>query len=225
MPDQRRHRIEHDIGVVAKHGVEGFRCGAERNVQQIDLGALLEQLAGEMLGGSKARTCEHDLAGMFFGVGDQFLDVVGRKIRSRHDHQAGGRDLAHRREGGVGVVGHFLRRHGGDDLACGHDAERVAVGNGARDHVIAQDAAGAGLVLDHHGLAEFGLHRVRENAADDVGAAARAERDDEMNWPLRKILGERKTGDARGRNQSGGEREQELLHDDPPHDAAAKLRV
>jgi hypothetical protein len=42
MPDQRRHRIEHDIGVLAKNRVDGFRRGAERNMQQVDFRNLLE---------------------------------------------------------------------------------------------------------------------------------------------------------------------------------------
>ena len=141
-------------------------------MQQVDFGDLLEHFAGEMLGGGKAGAGEHDLAGMVLGVGDQFLDVAGREIRPRHDHQAGGGDLADRGESGVGVVGHVLLGDRGDDLTRGHDSERVAVGRRLGDHVIAQDAARAGLVFDDERLAEPALHRVGENAANDIGAAA-----------------------------------------------------
>src|SRR3972149_347937 len=49
-------------------------------------------------------------------------------------------------------------------------------GRGFRDHIVSYDAAGAGLVFDDHRLAELGLHRFRQYAADDVGAAAGPER-------------------------------------------------
>ena len=144
-------------------------------MQQVDVCDLLEHFAGKMLGGGKAGAGEHDLAGMVLGVGHQLLHVVGGEIRTRHDHQAGGGNLPNRREGRVGVVGHVLLGDGGDDLTRGHDSERVAVGRRLGDHVIAQDAARTRLVFDDERLAEPALHRVGENAADDVGAAARPE--------------------------------------------------
>src|SRR5665213_1713931 len=216
LADHRRHRVKHDVGMLAEHRVEGFRRGAERHVQQIDLGGLLEHLAGEMLGGGKARTGEHDLAGMLLGVSDQLLDVVGREIRPRHDHQAGSRYLADRRKRGQHVVRHLLGGDGGDNLARGHDSDRVTVGRGARDIVVAQDATGARFVFDDDGLAELGLHRIRQDAADDVGAAAGPERDDHVDGTLRKVLRWRGS-DAQ---QQSGEREPKLLHDILPRPVA-----
>ncbi len=106
-------------------------------------------------------------------------------------------------------MGHLLRGDGRDDLARGHDADRVAVGRGARDDIIAEDAAGARLIFDHHRLAELGLHRIRQDAGDDVGAAAGPERDDEMDRSLRKIL----RGRGNHGQQQSGEHEPEFFHD------------
>ena len=188
LPDQRGDRVEQHVGMFAEHGVDRLRRSLERHVQQIHLGGLLEHFAGEMLGGGKAGARKYDLARIGLGRGDQLFHAVGRKIRARHDQQAGGGNLADRGKGRQRVVAHVLSRDGGDDLAGGHDAERVAVGRGVRDHFIADDAAGAGLVLNHHRLAEFALHRVSQDAADDVGAAARTKGNNETDRLLRPVL-------------------------------------
>jgi hypothetical protein len=54
-----------------------------------------------------------------------------------------------------------------------------------RDQFVTEDAAGAGLVFDDHRLAEPVLHRVRENAPDNVGAATGAEGNDDVDGLLR----------------------------------------
>ena len=157
---------------------------------RLTFGALLEHLAGKMLGGGKTRARKNDLARIGFGCGDQFLHIVGRKIRTRDDEQAGSRDLPDRRKSGQGVIAHIFPGDGGNDLARGHDAERVAVGLGNGHRFIADDATGTRLVLDDDRLAQPGLHRIAQNAPDDVGAAAWPERYDDANWPLRPFLGE-----------------------------------
>ena len=180
-------------------------------MEQIHAGNLLEQFAGEMLGGGKARAREHDLARIGLGGLDQLFHIVGGKIRPRHDQKARARDLRHRRQCG-GVVRHVLARHRGDDLARGHDAERVAVGRGVRDQLIAEDAAGARLVLDDDRLAEPLLHGVGEDAADDVGAAAGAERDDDMDRLRRPVLRRRGLCGC-DQAQRRGERQHLLFHE------------
>ncbi len=156
-------------------------------MQKVDACDLIEQFAGEMLRGGKARTGEDNLAGIGFGLLDELFDIIGRKIRTRHDQEARARDLRHRRQR-RGVVRHLLARDRGDDLARRHDAERVTVGHGFRDQFVAENAAGARLVLDNDRLAEPVLHRVGKNAPDNVGAAAGAERDDDADRLLRPLL-------------------------------------
>src|SRR5207247_937642 len=74
------------------------------------------------------------------------------------------------------------------DLARGHDAERVAVLVRARDGLITQRAGGTRPVFDHHRLAEFVLQGLCDDAANDIGAAAGSERDDDAHRPLRPVL-------------------------------------
>jgi hypothetical protein len=94
---------------------------------------------------------------------------------------SGRRHQRHRIERGKRVVAQRLVHHGGDDLAGGHHAERVAVLVGAGDRLVAEGAGGAGPVLDHDRLAELFLQRLRDDAADDVGAAAGSERHDDAD--------------------------------------------
>ena len=160
-------------------------------------GGLTEQRRGHVLGGAKARCGDRQLAGIGFRGGDQILDVVCREIRSGHDDESGGGDLPDRIECRELVVGHRLPQHRPDGLARGHDAERVAILGGARDRLVAHNAAGAGAVFDHDRLAEFLLHSLRQDAADNVGAAAGPEGDDDADRCLRPFLALSGRGKAR----------------------------
>jgi hypothetical protein len=93
----------------------------------------------------------------------------------RDYQQARSCNLADGSESGQSVVAHVLSRDRGDDLTGRHDAQRVAIGIRIRDGFIADDAAGAGLVFNHHRLAQLRLHRICEDAADDVGTTAGTE--------------------------------------------------
>ncbi len=157
-------------------------------MQDVDAGGLPKEFAGEMLRGAEAGAGEGELAGIGLGGGDQLLDVIGGKIGARHDDQAGGCDLRDRIECGERIVAQRLVHDRGDDLARGHDAERIAVLLGAGDGLVAQRAGGARTVFDHHGLAELLLQRLRDDAADDVGAAAGPERHNHAHAALRPIL-------------------------------------
>jgi len=93
----------------------------------------------------------------------------------RDDDQAGGCDHRYRIERCQRVVAQRLVHHARNDLAGGHYAERVAVLVGARDRFIAERAGGTRPVLDHDRLPELFLQRLRDDAADDVGAATGSE--------------------------------------------------
>jgi hypothetical protein len=61
------------------------------------------------------------------------------------------------------------------------DAQGVAIGCGARNHLGADGATSTATVLDHHRLTEFTRHALGGNAADDVGRAARRKRNDQLH--------------------------------------------
>jgi len=59
----------------------------------------------------------------------------------------------------------------------------VAVGSRLGDRVRADRAARPAAVLDHRGLAQGLGHALRDQARDDVGRAARGERNDDAHGP------------------------------------------
>src|ERR1700730_5718421 len=203
LADQRGTRVEQHVDLAARDRGDRLGRGAERHVQHLDAGRLHEQLGGEVLGRTEARAREHDLFRLGPCLGDQALHVVGGEIRARDDQEARGRELRHRLERRERVVAQALVDGGGDDLPRRHDAERVAVLLGAGDELVAERAGGAGLVLDHERLAEPLLQRLADDAADDVGAAPRAEADDDAHRALRPLLGERRCAQGHGRNRGG----------------------
>ena len=69
------------------------------------------------------------------------------------------------------------------------EKQRVAVGRRAHDHVGAERATGAALVLDVDLLAEFVGEIMRSEAADDVDGTARREGNDEPDRPRRIAVG------------------------------------
>ena len=93
LPQHARHGIEQHIHLLAHQCADRFGRGAERYVHDIDAGGLVEQRRGHVLGGAEAGRRERQLAGIGLRGGDQILDGVAGKVRSRHDDEAGGRDL------------------------------------------------------------------------------------------------------------------------------------
>ena len=226
-----RDRVEQHVHLLAEQRRDCLGRGAEGHVQHLYAGGLREQFASEMLRGAEARARERDLARIGLGGGDQFLHVLGRKVRPRHDDQAGRGDLHHRIERRLLIVAHRLVHDRRDDLPGGHDAHGVAIFVGASDRFVAEHAGGARPVLDHDRLAELFLQRRRDNAADDIAPAAGPERDDQTDGPLRPFLRHRvdraaqQYGAGTGKNVTS--REHQLSSLDPkdnPWDMWPRLR-
>src|SRR4029450_8354967 len=116
LAQHRGNRVEQYVDLLAEDRGDRLGRGAERHVQDVDVGGLPEQLAGEMLRGAEAGAGEGELAGIGFGGGDQLLDVIGREVRARDDDQAGGCNLRHRIERGERVVAQRLVHDRSDDL-------------------------------------------------------------------------------------------------------------
>ena len=143
------------------------------NVDDVDAGDHLEELAGEMRGGAVAAGGIGERAGLRFCERDQLLHRLRRHRRMEdEDHRRGG-EVNHRREVLQAVI----------------DGEhRVAVRRRPRDELGADDAARAGPVLDDELLAERGAELGREDADENVGAAAGREWHDQADRPRRIIL-------------------------------------
>jgi hypothetical protein len=87
------------------------------------------------------------------------------------------------------LAARFARQRGdadGDCVGAGiGEAERIAVWIGAGDLLGAEAAAGADAVFHDELLAQAHRELLRDQAGDGVGAAARRERHDEADRPLR----------------------------------------
>jgi hypothetical protein len=156
--------------------------------------------SGEVLGRAVARAAEHQLAGAGLGGVDQLLHAFDRLVVAHHDDEARRGDLPDRVECLQRVEARRLGHHRRDDLARRHDAERVAILGRVGDRLVAEQPASAGPVLDHDRLAKLFLHALADDAADDVGAAAGAERNDDLDG-LGGVVLRSRGGGQRGQHE------------------------
>jgi hypothetical protein len=78
-----------------------------------------------------------------------------------------------------------------DERAVDRHQQRVAVGRGLRDDLGADDGVGARPVVDDDLLAQIFAHLLADEAAEEIGGAARRERNDERDLARRIGLGGR----------------------------------
>ena len=103
--------------------------------------------------------------------GQQFRHVVHRHVRMHHQDEGLPRDQGERDEIRHRVM-RELRVDGlHDGVVVGAEEDRVAIRRRALEGRARHRAAGAGDVLRHHRAAEQRAHRLRQDAADDVGDA------------------------------------------------------
>jgi hypothetical protein len=127
------------------------------------------------------------LPGFRFCVGDQFLHRIGRDRRIDGEHVRHTGDQHHRLE-----VFHVIERHLRIQArvdrvrADGAHQQRIAVGRTFRDQLGTDVATGARSVVDDERLPERFRQLLRDRARQDVGRAARRERDDDPHR-LRRI--------------------------------------
>ena len=133
------------------------------------------------------------LAGICPRVRDEAREIVRRQRRVHDEKVRRAADHGDRREVADRVV--LQLAHGGigavrADVA---DHQRVAVRSGARHRHRGNRAARAGRVLDHERLLHGARKLVADRAADEVEAAARLRRHDDLHR-LRRILSRRRRG-------------------------------
>ena len=137
---------------------------------------VLQEDAGDVAGRADTGIALRRLVGVGLEPRDQLAEVLRRHGSAGDDQERLSRDQRDRLEVLHQIVLERVDgavRHVGAPLA---DAERVAVGRRARDTADSDGAAGAGDVLDDHGLAQDLPHAFRHDAADHVGRSARRQR-------------------------------------------------
>ncbi|MNL32471.1 hypothetical protein D3C87_1543250 [compost metagenome] len=123
--------------------------------------------------------------------------LAGDQQEGRVDQQADTLEVPRRLIGQV-----FVHMRVERQVRNAADQHGVAVGRLLGDIAGCQDAVGAWPVLDHHGRLELARHVVGPQAADDVGAATRRLRHDQLDRLIR--IGRVGTGDKQARKPGGG---------------------
>ena len=155
-----------------------------------------------------------DLTGVSLAVVDEGLQigdaVVGRPLGVDGDGSGVGVDAAEGNVVLIGVLGH-VQGAVGSQLPGDH-ADGVAVGLRVGNGLVADDAAGAGLVVNGNGLAKLLLERGAEGAQAVVRAAAGSpgvDGGDALAGIIRGKSGGSEDGQGHHQNQGHGKK---LLH-------------
>ena len=152
------------------------RAALVRHVLHLDARDALEELAGQVLRRAVAARGERVLAGIRLHQRDELGDVLRRHARIDRRACSAARAISvigtkslHR------IVGQALVQRRVDRVRADRAAdERVAVRRRLRDEVRADAAAGAGPVLDDHGLAERDAAASRRPCARGCPSCRRA---------------------------------------------------
>ena len=200
--DQALHRAlrrHAERGVAGGETVRHRGAAAIGHVQQLDAGLEREPLDRELVDGAVARRAEGELAGLGLGLLDHVLDRGEAAARMREQQQRRDGDAGDGDQVLVRIVGRRRHQRGDGDEVAGGDEDRVAVRRRLGHGVDAERAAGAGAVLDHHGLAERLGELLADEARADIGDAAGRERHDDADGAAGPGLGRRGRGEQRAR--------------------------
>jgi hypothetical protein len=141
-------------------------------VRHLDTGELAEDLGREVPVVAYAGRAVRELGVRALGVLDEFLQRVDRQGRiDREEQAAAAREIGHRREVLLGVIGKLLLH-----VRVHHESgriheQRVSVRRRLRHRVGADDAVGARLVLDEERLPELRSELRGHDSRHDVRSA------------------------------------------------------
>ncbi|MCY1224749.1 hypothetical protein D9M72_369200 [compost metagenome] len=169
-------RGEHHIDLPAEQVRDGRAAAAIRNVVDIDLGHLLEQLTGQVRRSAGALRGVVELAGPGPGGCDQVLHGLDGAVRLHHQHIGG---AAHQHDGSeclLRIERQLPVQARIDRVGDRRHHQRVAVGRALGHRIGADDGAAARLVVDDDWLAQVLAHGDAHRPRQVVGAAARGER-------------------------------------------------
>ena len=137
-----------------------------------------------------------------------------RRMHDQHHRQRG--DLGDRREI-LDRIERHLGERGIGGKGEGGDQQRVTVGRCLGDRRRPDAAAGAGTIVDDHGLRPALGEALRHQARDVVGGAARDERNHQLDLLRRIILrGQRRSPTAQPQRQQGPQKPAALRMLRPP---------
>jgi hypothetical protein len=171
-------------------------------MHEIEAGHKLEQFTGDVLRAADAGRCHIDLAGIGFGILDEFRHRLGRKVRQNfHDqrnaeYSGNRRDIAHEVERKIG------KQRGIDRVLRIDQKQRVAIRRRAHDQLGRDIAGRARTHLDDKLLSEMLRKILRDEPGGDVGRTRGRLADDHLGRAGRII--ERHRAAVRERHRSDG---------------------
>ena len=157
-------------------------------MDDIDAGRHLEQFAAQVLEAADPGRGVVEKARLGLGQIDQLLDCMHRHIGIDGEHIGAGGQARDRDKVFDRIVG-FLVDNGIDRVRDRYHHKRIAVGRGFRRDVGSDHAAGAGAIVDEHGLPELLPELIGDDAANDVITAARRKWNDQPDRPRRIVVG------------------------------------
>ena len=197
------------VGIAAKSAVDvtAEQIGHHRaaalvgDVQHVDAGEHLQELAGEVVDGAGARRRERDRLGLRFRQRDELAEVLGGHRRMDDEHVRIARDERNRRQVLQRVERHLaaVQRRVGREVVRLQD-QRVAVRRRARDGFGRDQRVAARTVLDHDLLAHALRHLRGDDAREDVRSAAGRERHEHLDRLVRIVLRARRARQTQRRD-------------------------
>ncbi len=164
---------------------------AECHAGHLDAGLFLELLRQQFGHRSGADFSVIELARLRLGVSDEFLHRIGGR-RLRNDEGVIGLRNHRNRRKVFQLVGNLLVKMRVRRIDIRAQKKCVSVAR-LSEHVVERDhAGGAGLVLDHHRLAERGLQFLADDARRHVARSAGRKSDQHFDRPVWKVLRHRR---------------------------------
>jgi hypothetical protein len=204
-PGEHRHRV-------AGHSGQRSRCAAfERDVREVDAGALLQHFHREvMLAAIAARRVRQWRIGLAH-VRNEFLKRFHRHCGIDREHEFVRGQRGHRHQVLQRIEGHLAvkMRIDGDERVL-PEQKRVAIGRRFGDQITRDVAVRAGAILDDHGLSEALGQPRTDHARRHVGRTARRNGHDDADGLRRIRLRARRGGKQNGKAKSG--RQQNSVH-------------
>jgi hypothetical protein len=156
-------------------------------VVQLELEIGIEALGNQMPDGAYSGRSDIELTRLAARKSEELGVVLHTHIGMHGEHRRNGRQCNHRYKGLGRIYACRLGQHDGIDhqRADGAQADRVAVRRRIGHGLGPDEAAGAGAVVDHHGLTQRRVHGIGNQARHDIGGASGRERDHQTHGTLR----------------------------------------
>jgi hypothetical protein len=166
--------------MIAHQRVDCRGRAAIGHIGYVDICCAPEHLDGDVQGGSRSAAREREFAWLGACRGDQIVQrAVWRRAQDNEDHRRR-REIADRFETPRWIIVRSPQGRIGDERIR-HQQNRMTIRLGALDRFGSNHGAAARAILDHHRRSLRAADLLRHQARQDVGAAARRVRNDDLD--------------------------------------------